>query len=79
MEAIIAEQGILGNGSITAARATVAAAQLRPESEIEAARASYERTRGKAREPSEPDKIVAGLGAHHLAWVLDPEMNFAVD
>lgn len=78
MEELVAEHGLLGDGSVKAAKTEIASARLRPEAEIEEARAAYERTRGKAKEPTEAEKIVAGVAAHHLAWVQDREMGFAV-
>lgn len=78
LESIVAEHGLLGTGSIARANETVASAALRPAEELREALAAYTRTRGKAREPSEPEKIVAGVGAHHLEWVLDREMPFDV-
>jgi hypothetical protein len=78
MEEILSEHGLLGDGSIKAAKAAMAGARLRPAGEIDEARAAYERTRGKAKEPTEPEKIVAGVAAHHLAWIQDAEMGFAV-
>lgn len=76
MENLVAEHGILGDGSISKANATVNSSKLRSEDELREALTAYERTRGKAREPSEPEKIVAGVAAHHLEWILDREMTF---
>jgi Domain of unknown function (DUF4272) len=74
--ALVSEHGLLGTGSISAANEAVVAARLRPETELQDALASYARTRGKAREPSEPEKIVAGIAAHHLEWVLERDAAF---
>ena len=71
----LADHGLLGDGSITRARAAAGGARLRPDDEIEAARAAYERTRGKAREVADPEKIFAEIAAHHLDWVLDDTMD----
>jgi|GEM_PF-3093198 len=76
MESLVTEHGVLGGGSISRAKDAVATATLRPESELQEALAAYVRTRGKAREPSEPDPIYAGVGAHHLEWILDRDMPF---
>lgn len=73
---LAAEHGLLGSGSISRAKETIAVARLRPDSELDEALSAYARTRGKAREPSEPEKIVAGIAAHHLEWVLDREAPF---
>ena len=78
MESIVAEHGVLGTGSISRANEAVSNARLRPEAELLEAVAAYSRTRGKAREPSDPDQIYAGVGAHHLEWILDGEMPFEV-
>lgn len=71
MESVIAEHGILGAGSISRANETVSVLALRPEEELRGALSVYEKARGKAREPSEPEKIIAGIAAHHLEWILD--------
>ena len=76
MASIVGDHGLLGTGSIARANETVASASLRPEAELREALSAYGRTRGMAREPSEPEKIVAGVGAHHLEWILDREMAF---
>lgn len=79
MASLVGDHGLLGSGSIARANETVAGARLRAEAELREALAAYGRTRGKAREPSEPEKIVAGVGAHHLAWILDRGMAFDAD
>jgi hypothetical protein len=73
---LAAEHGLLGSGSISKARETARAARLRELAELEDASSAYARARGKAREPSDPEKIVAGLAAHHLDWVLDRDRPF---
>lgn len=76
LEELLAEHGLLGDGSISKANAAAESAALRSESELRDALAAFERTRGKAKEPTDPEKIVAGIAAHHLAWVLDRESDF---
>lgn len=76
MADIVAEHGLLGAGSISKAKETAHAARLRDASELRDAAAAYARVRGKAREPSDPEKIVAGVAAHHLDWILDRELPF---
>lgn len=76
MESLVLEHGVLGAGSIAAAKATMDAAALRPEAEIDTARATYQRVRGKAREASSADAVVAELGVHHLEWVLFENLPF---
>lgn len=71
---LLAEHGLLGDGSIVRAKETVAGAKLRDLAAVDDARASYDRTRGKAKEPTEPEKIFAGVAAHQLEWVLDREL-----
>ncbi len=78
MESIVAEHGVLGTGSISRANEAVSSARLRPEAELHDALAAYSRTRGKAREPSDPDQIYAGVGAHHVEWILESDMPFEV-
>ncbi len=78
MESILAEHGVLGSGSVSRAKETAANAQLRPESELRDGLTAYARMRGKAREPSDPEQIYAGVGAHHLEWILDRDMPFEV-
>jgi hypothetical protein len=78
-ESVAAESGLLGDGSIAAARAASEAATLRPEAELDDALAAYLHVRGKAREPEEAEKIFAGMAAHHLTWVLTPTMSFDDD
>lgn len=71
----LAEHGLLGDGSIARAKAAAESARLRADAEIEAARSAYERTRGKAREVTDAEKIFAEVAAHHLDWVLDDTME----
>lgn len=71
----LADHGLLGDGSIARAKAAAESARLRPDAEIEAARSAYERTRGKAREVTDPEKIFAEIAAHHLEWVLDDTID----
>jgi hypothetical protein len=76
MATVVAEHGLLGTGSIAQANEAVTSSTLRSADVLSDALSSYVRTRGKAREPSEPEKIVAGVGAHHLEWILDDAMPF---
>lgn len=70
---LLGEHGLLGDGSITRANEAVAAATLRDLAAVDEACAGYDRLRGKAKEPTEPEKIFAGVAAHQLGWVLDRE------
>jgi hypothetical protein len=79
LEATLATAGLLGDGSISRARKAAEEARLRPAAELDEARRAYLRTRGKAREVEDPARIFAGIAAHHLTWVLDPEMGFDED
>lgn len=78
LESIVGEYGVLGTGSISQAKEAVFSAGLRSEPDLRDALSAYTRMRGKAREPSDPSQIYAGLGAHHLEWVLEPDMPFDV-
>lgn len=78
-EEAASESGLLGDGSIAAARAASEAATLRSEAELDDALAAYLRVRGKAREPEGAERIFAGIGAHHLTWILTDGMSFAED
>jgi hypothetical protein len=75
-ESIVAEHGLLGDGSVSAARAAADAAALRPEAELDAGLADYARLRGKAREVDDPERNFAGVAAHHVEWMLDPSLPF---
>lgn len=79
VEVVLAEHGLLGDGAVAKARAAAEAATLLPESELDAALATYARVRGKAKEVDDPERIFAGVAAHHLTWILDPEMDFDDD
>lgn len=76
MESVIGDHGILGDGSVKGAAATVSAATLRAEEALSETCRHYERAGGVARDPQEAEKIVARIAAHHLSWILDPEMPF---
>jgi hypothetical protein len=72
----LATHGLLGDGAIKRARAETEAATLRPAAELEEGHRAYVRTRGKARDVEDPDRVFAEVAAHHLEWVLDDEMSF---
>jgi hypothetical protein len=79
LEDHLAAHGMLGDGSVKQARAAAESATLRPADELDSALGTYLKTRGKAKEIAEPDKIVAAVGAHHLTWILEDEMTFDED
>jgi hypothetical protein len=79
VESVLAEGGLLGDGSIARARAAADAATSRAESELDEALSAYLRVRGKARETDDPERIFAGVAAHHLTWILDADMAFDDD
>lgn len=79
VEVILAEHGLLGDGSIARARAAAEGATLRSEAELDEALAAYLRLRGKAREIDDPERVFAGVAAHDLTWVLDDAMAFDDD
>lgn len=76
---LMAEHGLLGDGSISAANATVAAVQLRPESELRDASDAYARTTKGDAAPAgsaeSPEEMVAKLAGQALSWVLDRDMK----
>jgi hypothetical protein len=79
VEDVLADHGLLGDGSVAKARAAAEGATLRATAELEEAFAAYARVRGKAKEIDDPERIFAGIAAHHLAWVLDAAMGFDDD
>lgn len=79
LEEHLEAKGLLGDGSVKQANAAAEAAELRPAEELDAALGAYLKTRGKAKEIVEPEKIVAAVGAHHLTWILEDEMAFDED
>ena len=79
MDEELAAHGLLGDGSVSAARAAAEGAALRPEAELDQALSSYLHVRGKAREVRDPEKVFADVAAHHLTWVLDASMAFDAD
>lgn len=78
-EAIVAEHGLLGDGSVAKARAAAEGAKLRSEDELDDALAAYVKVRGKAKEVEDPERVFAGVAAHHLTWVLDEDLGFDED
>lgn len=78
-EDVIAEHGLLGDGSVAAARTAAESATCRPEAELDAALSTYRRARGKAKDPSDPEQLYAGIAAHHLLWVVEETMSFDYD
>lgn len=79
LEEHLAVRGLLGDGSISVAKAEAEKATLRPADELDAALGAYLKVRGKAKEIEDPEKIVAAVGAHHLTWILEDEMSFDED
>jgi hypothetical protein len=79
VEDVVSEHGLLGDGSIAGARSASEAATLRSEAELDEALAAYLRVRGKAKDIDDPERIFAGVAAHHLTWVLDAAMGFDED
>jgi len=76
LEATLSECGLLGDGSISRAKAAAEAARLRDPVELEAALTAYAQRRGLARDTEDPEKIFAGIATHHLEWVVDSDMTF---
>lgn len=69
MEQVLADHGLLGDGSVSQAKAAAEAARLRDEGERDEAWNAYSKSRGKAREVDDPERIFAEVAAHHLAWI----------
>ena len=65
---LIAEHGILGDGSIPEAKKAIDAVQLRPLTELEAAAETYRKT-AETSNPDDPEGMVAEIGKTTLAWV----------
>ena len=65
---LIAEHGILGDGSIPEAKKAIDAVQLRPLTELEAAAETYRKT-AETSKPDDPEGMVAEIGKTTLAWV----------
>jgi hypothetical protein len=76
LDTLLAENGFLGDGSIARANEAAGRATLRDEGTLRDALASFERLRGKAKEPTDPERIMADVAAHHLAWVFDDDAPF---
>ena len=75
---VLEQSGILGDGSASVARKTVAEAKLRDEREIGEGEAAYRNRRGKAKDTDDPEKIFAEVAAHYLTWVLEEEQEWAL-
>ena len=60
---LMAEHGVLGDGSIPEAKAAIGSLQLRPETELREALAAYARAEA-------PESMVAAIGVSTLSWVL---------
>ena len=73
---VVAEYGVLGDGSIPGAIENVANAKLRPESELRDALVAYAATRDAGKAAPGPEEMVATIAIHALAWVIDPTMKF---
>lgn len=73
---IVADSGVLGDGSVSGARATVANSTLRPEAELRDALVAADRARGDVSSAMTPEQMVAGITVHALGWIVDPDMAF---
>jgi len=69
--ALVAERGLLGEGSLAATRAAATGAQLRGEDELRSAHDHY-REVAMSDEADDAHGGVAVLGATELSWVLAP-------
>lgn len=75
---VVADSGVLGDGSVSGARDTIAKATLRPESDLRDALADAERARGDVSQAMTPEQMVLGITVHALGWVVDPAASFHV-
>jgi hypothetical protein len=66
---LMAEHGVLGDGSIPEAKATIGNVQLRAESELQEALAAYSAQRA-AVDAGDQEHMVAAIGEQTLSWVL---------
>ncbi|HSO34055.1 MAG TPA: hypothetical protein VLT33_16085 [Labilithrix sp.] len=66
---LIAEHGVLGDGSIPEAKAAIASVALRPEPELREARAAYAAAQAAA-EATDPEAMVSAIGVRALDGVL---------
>lgn len=73
---LVAENGVLGDGSVSGARDSVAKATLRPETELREALTAAEAARGDVSSAMTPEQMVASITVHALGWVIDPEAKF---
>jgi hypothetical protein len=73
---IVAEHGVLGDGSVAGARETAAKATLRPEAELRQALGAAERTRGDVSVAMTSEQMVAGIHLRALTWVLEADAEF---
>lgn len=73
---VVAEKGVLGDGSVSGAREAAAKATLRPESELRDALVAADDARGDVSRAMTPEQMVAGIVVHALGWVVDPAMKF---
>ena len=65
---LIAEHGVLGDGSIPEAKKAIEAAALRPLTDLEAAADTYAKT-VEAAKADDPEGMVAAIGKATLAWL----------
>jgi hypothetical protein len=69
---LMAEHGVLGDGSIPKAKEAIGSVQLRSESELRDGLGAFIAARGAAATPSRDDReqMVAAIGVQSLSWVL---------
>jgi hypothetical protein len=67
---LMAEHGVLGDGSIPGAKATLGSVELRPEPELREGLEAYTAARAAPDAVADPDQMVAAIGAQSLSWVL---------
>lgn len=67
---LIADHGVLGDGSIPRAKEAIAHASLRSEDELRVALADYAAHCRETPAPEDPEPMVAAIGVQNLTWVL---------
>lgn len=76
---LVSGHGLLGDGSVSAAKERITTAKLRPIGDLRAAYAAYTQERGKLTDEDTPEQIVGTLGFRTLGWILDRDMGYDDD
>lgn len=76
---LIADHGLLGDGSIAGANRAVERAELLPKEDLVAALETYQAKRPAPDADASADEVVAEIGALSLAWVADRARAYDAD